>query len=81
MTKEQIVAKLQEGEQKFIFLKKDPKNSTKLIEREARGTLNESLFTYTAKGGAAKPSSMVTYWDLDKNSFRMFNPLNFVKWI
>lgn len=76
---EDLVKKLKKGEVKFRFKKAD--GST----RTARGTLNQEVIkkgldgVEKAKRSRHVPSSVIVYWDLDKEMFRSFRKDNFLK--
>lgn len=73
--KAEIKAQLRNGINAFRFLKADGKT-----ERLAFGTLDSSLYSYESKGSGRKGCPLtVSYWDLEKKSFRSFNLLRFIE--
>lgn len=58
---------LKTGVVNFTFEKKDG------THRSASGTLNETLFEYSFKGGKSASPDMITYWDTEKNAWRSFH--------
>lgn len=58
---------MKDGIVKFQFEKKDGSI------RQASGTLKETIFDYTFKGGRQSAPDMIVYWDTDKNAWRSFH--------
>lgn len=56
----------------FTFIKKDG------TIRNATGTTSNEFFTYQKKTNKITPSHLVTYFDIEKQSFRCFKAANLV---
>lgn len=56
----------------FTFIKKDGSL------RAAKGTTSNQFFTYEKKTDRTTPSHLVTYFDIEKQSFRCFKAANLV---
>ena len=65
--------RMKAGAVEFTYQKKD--GST----RQATGTTSSTFFSYTRKTDRITPSHLVTYFDLDKNSFRSFKAANILE--
>lgn len=61
------------NEVRFQFIKKDGS------VREARGTMVNTIIKPHLRGGESttKARGLITYFDLDKNQFRCFDPMRF----
>lgn len=69
---------------KFIDLLKNNIVSFKFVKkdgtiRKAKGTLAESIIPEIKGNGAEKPSSILTYYDVEKKGWRSFNDYQFIK--
>lgn len=71
MNKEGIITALKEGAVNFSYTKND--GST----RSAKGTLNPTLVPEAQRASVESidtSTDSVTYWDMEKEAFRTFNP-------
>lgn len=78
LTREQIIETLKSGIVNFKYIKKDG------TERIANGTRNmEFIETQdaTPKGTGVERTGVITYYDLEKQSWRSFNEDSFVEFI
>jgi hypothetical protein len=63
-----VVSALDDGAVFFTFIKKTTGKT-----RNAKGTRNKALYTYSFRGGSApKAPGLFRYWDFEKNAWRSF---------
>lgn len=78
LTREQIIETLSRGIVNFKYIKKDG------TERIANGTRHMEFIEAqgaTPKGAGVEREGVITYYDLEKQSWRSFNEDSFVEFI